>query len=78
MTKTTAVLIEAGHVVAQTVTAAKSGEVVSYGWQQSGNTLVQVGMVKISRARRYLDNRELMLSLENRVALVNRGGGDLI
>jgi hypothetical protein len=78
MTKTTAVLIEAGRVVAQTQTSAKSGEIVYYGWQQSGRALVMVGTAKISRARRYLDNRELMLGLEDRLALVNRGGGDLI
>ena len=73
--KTLAVLVHAGVVVAQANTSARAGEVVSYGWDRAGDAIHEVGRARVSRAKRYLDDIELMLSLEDRVALVNRGGG---
>lgn len=76
--KSEAVLVHAGVVVAMAVTSARAGEVVSYGWERVGNAIHEVGKARVSRAKRYLNDAELMLSLEDRVALVNRGGGEPI
>ena len=73
-TKTTAVLLRAGCVVAQCKTAARGGEVLSYGFERvRGGALLELGRAKVSRAQKYLGDRELMASLET--AIVNRGGG---
>lgn len=75
--KTQAVIVRNGIVVAQVVTAAKNGEVVSYGFHKAtGGSLVETGKAKISRAQKYIGNDELMASLEN--AHVNFGGGDCV
>lgn len=76
--KSEAVLIHAGVVIARAVTSARSGAVVSYGWERAGNAILEVGKAKVSRAKRYLKDGELMMSLDDRVALVNMGGGEPI
>lgn len=76
--KTRAVLVQAGQVVAQTYTTARAGDTVSYGWERAGGAIHAVGRARVSRAKRYLNDNELMLSLEDKVALVNRGGGEPI
>lgn len=74
--KSEAVLIRSGAVVARAFTAARSGAVVSYGWDRAGNAIHEIGRAKVSRAKRYLEDKELMLSLVDRVAIVNSGGGE--
>jgi hypothetical protein len=70
-----AVLIRAGRPVAQCVSAYPAGTVVAYGFARArGGNLVEVGRAKLSRARRYLDDRELMCSTLPD-ALTNLGGG---
>ena len=76
--KTEAVLIHAGVVIARTKTSARSGAIVSYGWDRVGKAIHEIGKARVSRAKGYLENQELMLSLEDRVALVNLGGGEPI
>lgn len=77
--KTQAVLVSGGRVVAEATTSAKNGDVVSYGFEKAqGGNLVQLGTAKVSRAKKYLGNSELMESLQYRLALVNFGGGDCV
>ena len=76
MEKSTAVLIRAGVVVAYTNTTAKNGDVVSYGWKCIGNAIHEVGKAKVSRAKKYLDDAELMFKLEEKFAFVNYGSGE--
>ncbi len=74
MAKTTAVLIRAGRAVAQCETAARDGDVLSYGFERvRGGALLEIGRAKVSRARKYLGDAELMSALDT--AIVNRGGG---
>lgn len=75
--KTEAVLIRAGRVVARTTTAARAGDVVNYGWARcaGGSAIHEVGTAKVSRARKYLLDNDLMLSLDDKEAFVNNGGG---
>lgn len=65
-------------MVARAFTAARSETVVSYGWDRAGNAIHEIGRAKVSRAKRYLEDKELMLSLVDRVAIVNSGGGEAV
>ena len=69
----TAVIIRAGRPVAQVVTNGKNGEVVRYGYKLIDNNfdanrakdLIVVGEGKISRAKKYLEDNDLIYSLED-------------
>lgn len=78
MEKTIAVLIRNEIAIAHTYTSARNDNVVSYGWRLVDDAILQVGRAKISRSKKYLGNRELMFSLEDKFAFVNYGGGDPI
>ena len=78
MKKSEAVILRAGRPVALTETAAKNGDVVYYGWDtvNDGMALHSVGRGKISRAKKWLGDKELMYALEMKgYAFVNFGGG---
>ena len=74
--KTTAVIIRNGVAMAQTKTAAGNGERVHYGWDtiNNGKAIHEIGTGKISRAKKWLDDDELMEALGS--AHVNYGGGE--
>lgn len=72
--KTQAVIVRNGVVVAQVMTAAKNGEVVSYGFHKAiGGNLVETGKGKISRAQKYIGNDELMDLVEISQACAQEG-----
>ena len=74
--KTEAVIIRNGYPVARTKSAAKNGDYVDYGWETVDDdwAILKIGEGKISRAKKWLGNDELMLSLD--YAYVNYGGGE--
>lgn len=62
---TLAVLVKNGAVVGTTVTTARNGALVDFGKQQLKDSgVLTVGSAKISRAKKYLNNKELMYNLE--------------
>lgn len=69
--KTSAYLIRAGRVVAIADTAAKSGDVVSYGFTVLDDCIHEVGKAKVSRAKKW-DRYE---PINEDRAFVNYGGG---
>jgi len=73
MKKTQAVLIEAGRPVAQTETTARGGDVVSYGKALRDGGIHEYGRAKVTRAKKYLGDGELIEALPS--VDVNFGGG---
>jgi hypothetical protein len=62
---TLAVLVKNGNVIGKTTTTAKNGAVVSYGKSKLKNdAILEIGKAKISRAKKYLEDKELMYNLE--------------
>jgi len=71
MKRTTAVILQNGHPVAQTESNGRAGEVVTFGYYLVDNALnesrekdlLNVGTGTISRAKKYLEDDELLYEL---------------
>lgn len=76
--KSLAVLISAERVIAQCYTTAKNGDLVSYGFKKTDDgKLLEIGKAKVSRAKKYLSDHDLMYRLDMQDdAFVNKGFGD--
>lgn len=68
-----AVLLRAGCPVAYAETEVPSGRVVCYGPRELDGAILEVGRAKVSRARKWLGDPELMEALDR--AYVNFGAG---
>lgn len=71
-TATTAVLIKNGTIIGYTKTTARNGATVAFGTHKlEKGAILEAGRAKVSRAKKYLDNKELMYEIEDNFYYVN-------
>ncbi len=74
--KTEAIILSAGRPVATCTTALRGGDHCCYGELLPGGDLHQYGTGTISRAKKWMGDDELLMSIPARS--VNQGGGGSI